>query len=58
MVCFRKIYHYFLINLFVLEGIFSRCTLGSLRNGFTRFIGKIFVYKHCFCYLNVHSVKQ
>ena len=21
-------------------------------------IGKIFVYKHCFCYLNVQNVKQ
>ena len=22
------------------------------------FIGKIFVYKHCFCYLNAQNVKQ
>ena len=37
-------------------------SLKSRRYGFWNslllYIGKIFVYKHCFCYLNVQIVKQ
>ena len=31
---------------------------GILELARREFIAKIFVYKHCFCYLNVQNVKQ
>ena len=50
----KKTFYVVSVSAFIFFILFVK----PIRSLLIQRIGKIFVYKHCFCYLNVQSVKQ